>query len=291
MATSPQPGNVIPFPTQLRTRVQALQDDDAGVAQTIHAMRVLATYGTLPVGGKTVVYNEGALHPAIRALAVEIVRGAAARNDYAQAVAVFDWVKRNIEFRGEYDEYLQTPLVTAQLRAGDCDDHATLIGALLRALGIGAGFFTVALDPADPERQFSHVYTAAWIRAKQAWLPLDTTVERSYPGWQPERITRIKGWKALSGLGQDGEQDMPQQLQTQPSQGVRNAIELLNASAGAFRNIYTVVKPNAAAAFDVQRTPGGITGNVGVGGISTTTMLIGVGALAAIAWAMSGRRR
>jgi hypothetical protein len=168
--------------------VQSLPAGDAGVAKTIKVMGVLA------------VGMEGALHPALRLLAIEIVKGTAPRDDYAQAAAIFEWVKANIEFRGEYDELIQTPLVTAQLQAGDCDDHATLMYALLRAIGIQADFVTVATDPTDPDRQFSHVYTSAWIHSRQAWLPLDTTVGASYPGWAPERITRIQVW-GERGLG------------------------------------------------------------------------------------------
>jgi hypothetical protein len=188
MTAANQPGRLIPFPDKLRTTVQALPAGDAGVAKTIKHMGVLA------------VGLEGALHPALRALAITIVQGTAARDDYAQAAAIFEWVKQNIEFRGEYDELLQTPLVTAQLQAGDCDDHATLVMALLRAIGIQSDFVTVATDPTDPDQQFSHVFTSAWIRNKQAWLPLDTTVDRSYPGWQPERITRVQVW-GERGLG------------------------------------------------------------------------------------------
>lgn len=262
MTATSQPGQVIPFPNKLRTSVQALPAGDAGVAKTIQAMGILA------------IGMEGALHPALRALAITIVRGTEARDDYAQAAAIFEWVKQNIEFRGEYDELLQTPLVTAQLAAGDCDDQATLMYSLLRAIGIRAEFVTVATDPTDPDKQFSHVFTSAWIREKQAWLPLDTTVDASYPGWQPERITRIQAW-GNRGLGDTAGAISNVLTQVQP---LTNALQ---------QRIAYGSNPNATGYIQM---PGGERYMIGGGFASPGVIVLGLLGLGAIfAYANRGR--
>jgi hypothetical protein len=272
MSSAAQPANVIPFPNQWRTRSQALPAGDAGVKQTIAVMQQLA------------VGTEGALHPALRAMAIQLVRGAAARDDYAQAAAIFHWVKNNIEFRGEYDELLQTPLVTAQLRAGDCDDHATLIYALLAALGIKAQFITVATDPSDPQKQFSHVFASAWIRAQNGWLPLDTTVERSFPGWQPEQITRIQAWADVKGMGDFVNPGPAIAFCTLPL----GAIALIQQAGNTGVQLATAMRNTGSSAnFSLQRMPGGVTAT---GGITPTTLLLCVGGLLAGALLL-GRRR
>jgi hypothetical protein len=43
--------------------------------------------------------------------------------------------------------------------------------------------------PDDPG-ELSHVYVEVRDKLTGAWLSLDPTVARSYPGWQPEQIAR-----------------------------------------------------------------------------------------------------
>lgn len=240
-------GNVIPFPDKLKVRTQELREGDAGVVQTVALM------------GKLAQGREGALHPALRQMAIEVVRGTPARDDYAQACAVFHYVKKHIEFRGEYDEWLQTPLVTAQLGAGDCDDQSMLVAALLMSLGIRSTFITVATGP---DRQFSHVYAAAFIRDKNNWLPLDTTVDRSFPGWQPERVTRIKTYAGMGDL------DPKAQRIVDVANGLEQTFE---------RGVNAVRNRNQNQDFNVtaQQTPGG--GEVAVQASPTAWVVGGVG--------------
>ena len=97
-----------------------LPDGDPGIARTIQMMTGLARG------------SEGANHPTIRQKAVEVVRGFNSRDKQGQINAILDWVKKNVDFRGEYKELLQTPVVTIQIRGGDCDDQSMLIAALLK---------------------------------------------------------------------------------------------------------------------------------------------------------------
>jgi transglutaminase-like putative cysteine protease len=149
---------------------------DKAIEQTIGFMRGL------------VFGREGLRNPALRIAALDIVRGT--QRGGGEIDAIFNWVKRNIEFRGEHGEFLQTPLVTLQQRAGDCDDHASLLAALALSLGFKARFRTVAVS-SDPEH-YTHVFAEVFEKRNRQWLALDTTVANSYPGWQPPDITRTK---------------------------------------------------------------------------------------------------
>jgi len=149
-------------------------DGDAGVTATIKLMQG-------QVFGK-----EGVGSGEVRRAALEAVRGVA--RGMSEIFAVFQWVKDNIEFRGEYAETLQSPLVTLQLGAGDCDDHSMLLAALYECLGMETRFNTVSTGGEHDE--FSHVFCEVRERLTKQWIPVDTTVRQSYPGWSSREIRR-----------------------------------------------------------------------------------------------------
>jgi transglutaminase-like putative cysteine protease len=165
-----------------------LPDGDPGIARTVQMMTGLARG------------SEGANHPTVRQKAVEVVRGFSSRDKQGQINAILDWVKKNVDFRGEYKELLQTPVVTIQIQAGDCDDHSMLISSLLKTLGFSTRFNTVAADPTDPE-QFTHVFCEVLDPTTQQWTALDSTVKNSFPGWRPPNVYREKAWRPVNGLG------------------------------------------------------------------------------------------
>jgi Transglutaminase-like superfamily len=167
-----------------------LPDGDPGIARTVQWMNGL-------VRGR-----EGATHPLVRQNAVCIVHGIDSHDKPAQMAAVLEWVKKNVDFRGEYKELLQTPVVTLQLGAGDCDDHSMLIAALLKSLGFTTRFNTVAADAEDPT-QFSHVFCEVFDPTTQEWTALDSTVSGSYPGWRPTKVYRQKSWPTLGDPSDD----------------------------------------------------------------------------------------
>ncbi len=186
----------MPFPNvaQMRTRRYSLRDGDAGVARTVAWMRALAKG------------NEGASHPLVRAASINATRGLDAHDKAGHINGVMSWVKTNIEFRGEYKEMLQSPVVTLQMGAGDCDCHSTLVAAMLRAIGFNTRFRTVASDPGDPGT-FTHIFAEVECPpGSNNWQALDTTVDGAYPGWQPENVFRDHAWRPV-GLGQDFESD------------------------------------------------------------------------------------
>jgi transglutaminase-like putative cysteine protease len=143
---------------------------------------------------KALVHGVGGVRsPEIRHAALIAVRGV--ERGQHEIDSVFNWVKDNIEFRGEYGETLQEPVWTLRWRAGDCDDQAMLTAALLGSLGFETRFTTVAL--ADSPQEYSHVYLEVKDKQTRQWLPLDTTVARAYPGWQPENVARSQTYGTI----------------------------------------------------------------------------------------------
>jgi hypothetical protein len=176
------------MPTRLGVTAEPLATGDAGIEQTIRAM------------SKQAQGSEGAQNPYVRMLALDISRGLGARDYFGQIEAIYEWVKQNIEFRGEFSETVQSPLVSLQMGAGDCDCQVTLLAALLLAQGIPVRPVTVAGDAGDPET-FTHVYLEAYDRSAEQWIPLDTTVPSASPGWAPKNVFRKQAWAALGQLG------------------------------------------------------------------------------------------
>ena len=73
-----------------------------------------------------------------------------------------------------------------QLRAGDCDDMAIVLGAMLEAVGHSVRLVLTGTDPLAPDR-FTHIYIEVLCRGR--WVPLDATMP--YPmGWAPRAPVR-----------------------------------------------------------------------------------------------------
>lgn len=162
---------------------ETVADGDMGVHQTIALMKTL-------VNGP-----EGVRCPDVRQAALEAARGS--ERGMSEIDAVFAWIKDNIEFRGEWGETLQTPKMTLYYRAGDCDDQSVLQAAILNSLGYMTRFKTVALQ--DTAEDLSHVYVEVLDRRTRQWVPVDTTVARAYPGWEPEGVARAIDYAPTGG--------------------------------------------------------------------------------------------
>jgi Transglutaminase-like superfamily len=127
-------------------------DGDAGILATVRMMQSV-TFGP-----------EGVGNVRVRGAALDAIRG----------------TQRGI----------QTPFVTLQLGAGDCDDHSTLLAAMLESVGFETRFNTISTG-GDPD-EFSHVFTEVKERGTGRWLAMDSTVRSSYPGWRPPNARRMK---------------------------------------------------------------------------------------------------
>ena len=165
----------------IHSRAYRLPAGDAGTRATVQLMKQKAEG------------PEGAEHPGVRDFALRAVQGCPARDDWAQAEALYHAVKKHVEFRGERAETLQTPWLTLQWGAGDCDDFTSLLVACLLSLGIPANIETIAYGPV---RDYRHVYALVGVRngGKVTWRALDPTVANTKPGWQPPNATRRHRW-------------------------------------------------------------------------------------------------
>ncbi len=153
---------------------EVIPDGEAGINRTVQIMKGLA-HGVW-----------GARSWKVRQAAIDAARGTERGMD--EIAAVLDWVKRNIEFRGEKGEWVQSPEATLEIGAGDCDCESTLAAAMLESLGFETRFKTVAMIDAPDD--LSHVYVEAKDKRTGQWVPLDSTVARSWPGWEPDNVAR-----------------------------------------------------------------------------------------------------
>lgn len=181
------------------------EDDETSTAQTIARMAQLA--------------RKDATHPDLRQAAY-LATAAAAGDARQEAAAIHAWIRGRVRFVDDSQlagfrpapadaEVLVRPidLLAMPDPQGDCDDSSMLCAAMLRAVGIPAGFKTVAANPRDPE-VYSHVYTVALL--PDGPLPLDCSTQRGVdprPGWEVRAAGKNRLWPLeeqnamLRGLG------------------------------------------------------------------------------------------
>lgn len=133
--------------------------------------------------------------PEVRSLAVNLGKKFAA-GDFKQARRLYEYVRDEISYI--YDphgiEEVQSPEITIKLRAGDCDDKAVLLAALLISIGFETCFF---IADVDNDNYPDHVYVGVYIQGAPEiykpfpkkilsdgrnfndWIPLDPTCEDS----------------------------------------------------------------------------------------------------------------
>lgn len=122
-----------------------------------------------------------------RLTAIRIVKAAniAPRDWTGEVSALQTWVRDNIRFTRDPEQFelLQTPEKTLEIGAGDCDDQATLLAAMLSALGHPSQFIAVGFDGGP----FSHVLVRTKIG--ETWVPVETILPGVTVGWWPEGVT------------------------------------------------------------------------------------------------------
>lgn len=278
-----------------------LLSGDPGTAQTVALMRHLM--------------DEALRDPSIIRLAKDIVRGVPAFDEMGEAQALYNWVYSNIRFTKDpvNKEALYPPAELLKIRAGDCDDIAMLLGALLMALGYPARLITVSANPSDPG-QFSHVYVEGEIGG--VWIPMDAARPDSVFGQAPPSYFRKRAWSlsddsyqdlsgtgvspvftgrmsalhlgyyprfaAMHGLGQDdgSSNPNPQDTSTLIATVAQGTSEIIRAAKGQ--------PPDPWASFQTQYSPYGPSAGYPSSGVSVvgsaspglgTWLLIGLGLL------------
>lgn len=143
-------------------RLGAIPDGVPGVRVTLRTMARLARDGKLVV----------------RPVALQLTQHLAQRDRPAEVRALHEFVRDRIRYVRDPRavETLQAPERTLQIKAGDCDDKAILLAALLESIGHPSRFHAIGFA----QDNFSHVYVETKLGAR--WLPLETTED-----WDPGR--------------------------------------------------------------------------------------------------------
>lgn len=168
-----------------------LMSGDGGTAQTIRVMRRLV--------------DQALTDQTFIRFAVDLVRNVPAYDDNGELSALYGWVLGNIRYTKDpvSKEKLYPPQELLQIRAGDCDDLAMLLGALALALGYPARLITLSADPDFPN-EFSHVYTEAECPPGSGeWVPLDAARPGAQFGVEPPRYFRKRAWSLTDDSHED----------------------------------------------------------------------------------------
>ena len=156
--------------TPTTSDLREISDGTRGTLETLKLMRVL-------------VRNSKKSLP-IRLFALSLLDSLKQKDYAGEAQRIHAFVRDNIRYvrdvRGV--ETLHTPEKVLELRAGDCDDKATLSAALLESIGHPTRF--VALGFRDDA--FSHVYVET--KMGNNWVGFETTEPVKF-GWTPPRAT------------------------------------------------------------------------------------------------------
>lgn len=126
----------------------------------------------------------------VRQTAIDILtqKGVRAKDYLGEIKALFEWVQQNIRYTKDPFrlEVLHSARRMLELRAGDCDDMAILLGSMLEAVGHPVRLILAGPDPLRP-RLFTHVYLEVYHKGR--WIPLDATMP--YPmGWAPRALVK-----------------------------------------------------------------------------------------------------
>jgi len=156
------------------------------------AVSTFADYAAFARAFRGEAAPDGAPAPAIAALARQLTAGLP--DARARALALSDWVRRNIRYVGVYigpgGVVAHPPATVLDNRYGDCKDHAGLLGAMLAAVGIGSTGALVNSGnayqlPATPTLGvFNHMIT--YVPSLELYL--DPTAESTAAGYLPAGV-------------------------------------------------------------------------------------------------------
>lgn len=134
--------------------------------------------------------KQGAKEFHVRQTAIDILlqRGIKPKDYLGEIKALFEWVQQNVRYTKDTFrvEVLHSATRMLELRAGDCDDMAILLGAMLEAIGHPV---RLVLTGPDPLRLclFTHIYLEVFHKGR--WIPLDATMPHPM-GWAPRALVK-----------------------------------------------------------------------------------------------------
>lgn len=137
--------------------------------------------------------EESSQDPVIRKLSLDILRenGVREKDSFGEIKAIFNWVKKNIQYRGDVfcrDSY-HTSKRIIELQSGDCDDMTILTDSMLASIGfpIGARIITT-----NPNKGFHHIYSLVGVKTREGmkWLPLDAVDKSNDVGDEPKWVKK-----------------------------------------------------------------------------------------------------
>lgn len=145
--------------------------------------------------------EESTVDPLVRNAALALTGDCDARDDECEINAIFNAVKhgddrvkgleKGLRYMSDprWADFFTSPARTLKQLAGgynggDCDDQTALVMALLGSLG----FIVAARAWGKSKGEYTHVYPlVAYPKLSPTeWVALDTTVEDSTPGWEPD---------------------------------------------------------------------------------------------------------
>ena len=142
---------------------------------------------------------DGAKDFYVRQKAIQIFRayGVRPKDRLGEVCALFDWVRRNVRYTRDIFrvELLHSARRMLELQAGDCDDMAILLGAMLMSTGHPVRLVLAGFRLNRPHA-YSHIYPEVNVRGR--WIAIDATVARPM-GWAPPAL-----WKRVCEIEKEG---------------------------------------------------------------------------------------
>lgn len=139
----------------------------------------------------------GTRDPAVYKLAREVLARkcggdwcVAEKDHWGEAAALFNEVKKRVRYTFDPTDFdaFQTPAQTLNLSTGDCDDYMSLLGAMLRTVGLKVRSRIVQTTG---NATWNHIYLMVFLPSRGGWASLDLSVNQP-AGWQVPKSSIIR---------------------------------------------------------------------------------------------------
>jgi transglutaminase-like putative cysteine protease len=136
---------------------------------------------------------------------LEIARGVPALESPAALITLAERIEEKVIYQPGVTGVTSSAAEALALGNGVCQDHAHLMLACCRALGVPARYVSGYIDPGDVPHAASHAWVDVWL-GEEGWISVDVTntafasgkycrlaVGRDYEAAAPVRGTRVGG--------------------------------------------------------------------------------------------------